>query len=33
LTVQASVGRRTSSGGTAPANVRKRLAALKKLLH
>jgi argininosuccinate lyase len=33
LSVEASVGRRTSSGGTAPANVRKRLAALKKVLH
>ncbi len=32
LSVESSVGRRTSSGGTAPANIRKRLAALKKLL-
>ncbi len=32
LSVEASVGRRTSAGGTAPANVRSRLAQLKKLL-
>jgi len=30
LSVDASVGRRTSYGGTAPANLRKRLATLKK---
>ena len=30
LSVEASVNRRTSQGGTAPANVRKRLAMLKK---
>ncbi len=30
LSVEASVGRRTSQGGTAPANVKKRLAMLKK---
>jgi argininosuccinate lyase len=30
LSVEASVGRRTSYGGTAPANLRKRLEALKK---
>jgi argininosuccinate lyase len=32
LSVDASVGRRTSYGGTAPANLKKRLAALKKLV-
>jgi argininosuccinate lyase len=32
LSVDASVGRRTSQGGTAPANLKKRLAALKKLI-
>ena len=32
LSVEASVGRRTSLGGTAPKNLRKRLADLKKLL-
>jgi argininosuccinate lyase len=32
LSVDASVGRRTSYGGTAPANLTKRLAALKKLV-
>jgi argininosuccinate lyase len=32
LSVDASVGRRTSYGGTAPANLAKRLAALKKLV-
>jgi argininosuccinate lyase len=32
LSVDASVGRRTSRGGTAPANLKKRLAALKKLV-
>jgi argininosuccinate lyase len=31
LSVDASVGRRTSRGGTAPTNLKKRLAALKKL--
>ena len=30
LSVAASVGRRTSHGGTAPANLKRRLAALKK---
>jgi argininosuccinate lyase len=30
LSVEASVNRRTSQGGTAPANVKKRLAMLKK---
>jgi len=30
LSIEASVGRRTSEGGTAPANLKKRLAALKK---
>jgi argininosuccinate lyase len=32
LSVDVSVGRRTSYGGTAPANLKKRLAALKKLV-
>ncbi len=32
LTLESSVGRRTSFGGTAPSNVRKRIAALKKLM-
>jgi len=32
LSVDASVGRRTSQGGTAPANLRRRIAALKKLV-
>ncbi len=32
LSVDASVSRRTSYGGTAPANLKKRLQALKKLL-
>ncbi len=32
LSVDASVGRRTSYGGTAPANLKKRIAALKKLV-
>jgi len=32
LSVDASVGRRISYGGTAPANLKKRLAALKKLV-
>jgi argininosuccinate lyase len=32
LSVAASVGRRTSYGGTAPANLNRRLAALKKLV-
>ena len=32
LSVDASVGRRTSYGGTAPANLKKRLTALKKLV-
>jgi argininosuccinate lyase len=32
LSVEASVGRRTSQGGTAPTNLKKRLAVLKKLL-
>jgi argininosuccinate lyase len=32
LSVDASVGRRTSFGGTAPANLKKRLAALQKLV-
>ena len=32
LSVEASVSRRTSSGGTAPANLKKRLNALKKVL-
>jgi argininosuccinate lyase len=32
LSVDASVGRRTSQGGTAPTNLKKRLAALKKLV-
>jgi len=31
LSVEASVKRRTSYGGTAPANLKKRLAALKKI--
>jgi argininosuccinate lyase len=31
LSVDASVGRRTSRGGTAPTNLKKRLAALKKM--
>ncbi|OGW34034.1 MAG: argininosuccinate lyase [Nitrospirae bacterium GWC2_56_14] len=31
LSVEASVGRRTSQGGTAPTNLKKRLAVLKKL--
>jgi argininosuccinate lyase len=31
LSVEASVRRRTSYGGTAPANLKKRLAALKKI--
>lgn len=31
LSVEASVGRRTSYGGTAPANLKKRLQQLKKL--
>jgi len=30
LSLEASVGRRSSSGGTAPANLKKRLQALKK---
>jgi len=30
LSIEASVGRRTSQGGTAPTNLKKRLAALKK---
>jgi argininosuccinate lyase len=30
LSLEASVGRRTSSGGTAPSNLRKRLQTLKK---
>jgi argininosuccinate lyase len=30
LSVEASVGRRTSYGGTAPANLKKRLRTLKK---
>ena len=30
LSIEASVGRRTSYGGTAPANLKKRLAALKR---
>jgi argininosuccinate lyase len=30
ISVEASVGRRTSYGGTAPRNLRKRLDALKK---
>jgi argininosuccinate lyase len=33
LSVETSVGRRTSLGGTAPVTVRKRIAALKKILH
>jgi argininosuccinate lyase len=32
ISVESSVGRRTSHGGTAPQNLRKRLAALKKKL-
>ena len=32
LSVAASVGRRTSHGGTAPTNLKRRLAALKKLV-
>jgi argininosuccinate lyase len=32
LSVESSVGRRTSLGGTAPRNLRKRIAVLKKLL-
>jgi argininosuccinate lyase len=32
LSVETSVGRRTSQGGTAPRNLRKRIAVLKKLL-
>ncbi len=32
LAVEASVGRRTSYGGTAPANLKKRLLAIKKLM-
>ena len=32
LSVDASVSRRTSYGGTAQTNVRKRLATLKKLV-
>jgi len=32
ITVESSVGRRTSQGGTAPRNLRKRLAELKKKL-
>jgi argininosuccinate lyase len=32
LSVRASVGRRTSFGGTAQGNVKKRLAVLKKAL-
>jgi argininosuccinate lyase len=32
LSVEASVGRRTSYGGTAPANLKKRLLAIKKLM-
>jgi argininosuccinate lyase len=32
LSVETSVGRRLSYGGTAPANLRKRLAVLKKKL-
>jgi len=32
LSVEASVGRRTSYGGTAPANLKKRLQQLKKLI-
>jgi argininosuccinate lyase len=30
LSLEASVGRRTSYGGTAPSNLKKRLQALKK---
>jgi argininosuccinate lyase len=30
LSLEASVGRRTSSGGTAPSNLKKRLQTLKK---
>jgi argininosuccinate lyase len=30
LSVDASVGRRTSQGGTAPTNLKRRLAVLKK---
>jgi argininosuccinate lyase len=32
LSLDASVGRRTSFGGTAPANVKKRILALRKEL-
>jgi len=32
ISIESSVGRRTSQGGTAPRNLRKRLAALKKKL-
>ncbi|MDH4163261.1 MAG: argininosuccinate lyase [Nitrospirota bacterium] len=32
ISVEASVNRRTSAGGTAPANLKKRLAVLKKAL-
>jgi argininosuccinate lyase len=32
LSVESSVGRRTSAGGTSPVNLRKRLATLKKLV-
>jgi argininosuccinate lyase len=32
LSVEASVGRRTSYGGTAPTNLKKRLQQLKKLI-
>ena len=32
LAVEASVGRRTSYGGTAPTNLKKRLLAIKKLM-
>jgi argininosuccinate lyase len=32
LSLEASVGRRTSEGGTSPVNLRKRLAVLKKSL-
>jgi argininosuccinate lyase len=32
ISVEASVGRRTSYGGTAPRNLGKRIAILKKKL-
>jgi argininosuccinate lyase len=32
LSVEASVGRRTSAGGTAPTGLKRRIEALKKVV-